>query len=163
VGMERPRRKPLPASSSFRSETYQLLSSPSHDQNHSVFWTQGPTRYLSSGPYEHAQRSWTMVEDSGQESWIAPPYPPSRGKLLQTGYLRNVPWVGVGSLLVVSCSTITSAIILVVSNGDAVTSWRVAPSVVLAILSAISTACLSFLLQAALMCRGGGKCLKARL
>jgi hypothetical protein len=63
-GMERPRRKPLPASSSFSSETYQLLSSPSHDQNDSLFWTQGPTRHPSSGPYEHAQRSWILVPGS---------------------------------------------------------------------------------------------------
>jgi hypothetical protein len=157
-GMDRPRRKPLPASSSLSSDTYQLLSSPSHDQNHSSLWIQGSTRRLSSSPfYEYARRSWTTVKDSGQESnyethesSIARSNPPLHGKLWRTGYLRNVPWLGVGSLLVVLSSTIASAILLVVSNGDAVTSWRVAPSVVLAILSAISTACLSFSLASGL-------------
>ncbi|KAF4626857.1 hypothetical protein G7Y89_g11298 [Cudoniella acicularis] len=120
---------------------------------------QGSKRHpLSSGPtYEYSRRSWTAVEDTGQDSnhgtyeaSIARSNPPLHGKLWQTGYLRNVPWRGIGSLLLVLTSTIASAIILGVSNGDAVLSWRVAPSVVLAILSAISTACLSFSLASGL-------------
>ena len=157
--MDFPRCKPLPASSSLRRDTYQLVSSPSHDQSRSSLWMQGATQHLSSGPpsYEYTRRRCTTVEDSGQESnhethesSIAHLYPPLHGKLWRTGYLRNIPWLGVGSLMLVLSSTIASAILLVVSNGDAVSSWRVAPSVVLAILSAISTACLSFSLASGL-------------
>ena len=107
--------------------------------------------------YEYAQRGRTAVEEVGQESnhetYESPTArsdPPLHGKLWQTGFLRNVPWVGVGSLLLVLSSTSASAILLVVSDGDAVSSWRVAPSVVLAILSAISTACLGFSLASGL-------------
>lgn len=157
--MDFPRCKPLPASSSLRRDTYQLVSSPSHDQSRSSLWMQGGTQHLSSGlpSYEYTRRRWTTVEDSGQESnhethesSIAHLYPPLHGKLWRTGYLQNIPWLGVGSLMLVLSSTIASAILLVVSNGDAVSSWRVAPSVVLAILSAISTACLSFSLASGL-------------
>ena len=52
--------------------------------------------------------------------------------------------------MLVFSSIIASAIVLVVSNGKAVSTWRVAPSVVLAILSAISTACLSVSLASGL-------------
>ena len=118
----------------------------------------GSTQHLSSSlSYEYALRSETSVENRGQESnhethepSIAHSNLPIHGKIWRTGYLRNVPWLGVGSLSLVLSSTTASAILLVVSNGDAVSSWRVAPSVVLAILSAISTACLSFSLTSGL-------------
>jgi hypothetical protein len=114
--------------------------------------------HLSSVPsYEYARRSWTTVENSGQASnhethgsSIARSNPPLHWKLWRTGYLRNVPWLGVGSLLLVLSSTIASAILLVVSNGNAVSSWRVAPTIVLAILLAISTTCLSISLASGL-------------
>ncbi|KAN0110978.1 hypothetical protein V8E51_007365 [Hyaloscypha variabilis] len=149
--MDRPRRKPLPISSSVRPGAYQLVSPPSHDQNRPSLSMQGSTQHLYSSPsHEYAQRSWTTAEDTGQESnhetyesSIACSNPPRHGKLWRTGYFLNVPWLGVGSLLLVLSSTTASAILLVISDGDAVSSWRVAPSVVLAILSAISTACLS--------------------
>ena len=156
--MDRPRRKPLPASSPVNPAAYQLVSSPSHDQNRSSLRRQRSTQPLFSSPsYEFGQRDWTTVEDSGQESnhmsfesFIGHSNPPLHGKLWRTGCLRNVPWLGVGSLLLVLFSTLASAILLVISNGDPVSSWRVAPSVVLAILSAISTACLSVSLASGL-------------
>ncbi|KAE9378501.1 hypothetical protein N431DRAFT_302183, partial [Stipitochalara longipes BDJ] len=73
-----------------------------------------------------------------------------QGKPWRTGFFHNVPWVGLVSLLLVVCSIIASAIILVVSNGDDTTSWKVAPSVIFAILSAISTACLNAALSSGL-------------
>jgi len=156
--MDRPRRKPLPISSSVTPGAYQLVSPPSHDQNRPSLSIQGSTQHLYSSPsHECAQRSWTTAKDTGQESnhetyesSIACSNPPLHGKLWRTGYLRNVPWLGVGSLLLVLSSTTASAILLVISDGDAVSSWRVAPSVVLAILSAISTACLSISLASGL-------------
>lgn len=65
------------------------------------------------------------------------------GKIWRTGVFRNVPWVGIIALLLSLCSLIASAIVLVVSDGDATSSWRAAPSVIFAILSALSTACLN--------------------
>lgn len=112
--MDHARRKMRPASSSLSSDSYQLVSSPLHDENRLSLWMQGSTRHLSSGPsYEYARRSWTTFEDSGQESShethetsITRSNPPLHGKLWRTGYLRNVPWLGVGGLLLVSSSTI---------------------------------------------------------
>lgn len=148
---------------------YQLVSSPLHDENPSSSLMQESTRHLFSDPsYEYPQRSWTAFKDNGQvqqagaslkttasnqeiyEASIPHLNPPLLGKPWRTGYLRNVPWLGIGSLLLVLSSTIASAILLGVSNGDAISSWRVPPSVVLAILSAISTGCLSFSLASGL-------------
>ncbi|RDW60548.1 hypothetical protein BP6252_11931 [Coleophoma cylindrospora] len=65
----------------------------------------------------------------------------------KTGYFRNVPWIGIGSLVLVLCSAIASAGVLVLSDQAAVASWKVAPSVILAILSAVSSACLRLALD----------------
>lgn len=151
-GMDRLRRKPLPASSSLRPSSYQLVPSPSHDQSRSSLQMPGSTQHLPSSPsYEYVLRSGTSAENSGQESnrethepLITYLNPPLYGKIWRTDYLRNVPWLRVGSLLLVLSLITASIILLIVSNGDTVSSWRVAPSIILSILLVISTACLSF-------------------
>jgi len=75
------------------------------------------------------------------EALTPPSVPHSQEKAWQTGFLRNVPWLGLGALLLVLCSIIASTAILVISNGDAVSTWRIAPSVILALLTSLSTAC----------------------
>jgi hypothetical protein len=67
---------------------------------------------------------------------------PSTGRIWRTGIFRNVPWVGLASLLVAFLSTAVSAIVLATSNQVAVASWSVSPHVMLAILSVVMTSCL---------------------
>jgi hypothetical protein len=127
----------------------QLLTSPLHIENPSSSLMPGSTGSISSGPfYEYPQRSCLgengQIQQSGasftttalnQETYeasISHLNPPLLGKPWRTGYHRNVPRLGIGSLLLVLSSRIASAILLDVSDGNAALSWRVAPSVVLA-------------------------------
>jgi hypothetical protein len=66
----------------------------------------------------------------------------STGRIWRTGIFRNVPWVGLTSLLVAFLSTAVSAIVLATSNQVAVANWSVSPHVMLAILSVVMTSCL---------------------
>jgi hypothetical protein len=107
------------------------------------------TQDSSSAPaYDYGQQSLgSKNETQGSdiheihEALTPPSVPHSQEKAWQTGFLRNVPWLGLGALLLVLCSIIASTAILVISNGDAVSTWRIAPSVILALLTSLSTAC----------------------
>lgn len=67
---------------------------------------------------------------------------PFTGYFWHSGVFRNVPWIGLLSLLLAIVSTIASAIILVLSNGAAVSSWTASPHVLLAVLSVVITGCM---------------------
>lgn len=78
------------------------------------------------------------------------PKSPTPEHAWQTGFFKHVPWLGISSLALVVCSTTAGAIVLIKSNGDAVDNWKVSPSVVLAILSAVITICLKYSLTSGL-------------
>jgi hypothetical protein len=145
--MDPPRRKPLPVANSLSDGSPQ----PVHDERRASFPTFEPDRDISLVSSEvQTRRSLTSIEGSVQESTDATYEPPTtelpalHETLWKTGYTQNIPWPAVGSLLLALSSTVASAIILIISNGDTVSNWRIDPSVLLAILSATSTACLSF-------------------
>ncbi|CZR68352.1 uncharacterized protein PAC_18251 [Phialocephala subalpina] len=71
----------------------------------------------------------------------------STGRIWRTGIFRNVPWMGLSSLLVALLSTAASAIVLAASDQQPVASWSVSPHVMLAILSVVTLSCLKLSLS----------------
>ena len=63
--------------------------------------------------------------------------------------LRNTPWLAMSAILLAIVCTIASAIVIVVSNNQPVSSWRVQPAVLLAIISSTSNLTLAFALSSA--------------
>src|SRR5207248_2388603 len=63
--------------------------------------------------------------------------------------LRNTPWLAVAAILLTAACVIASAIIIVVSDNQPVSSWRVQPAVLLAIISSVSHLALGFVLSSA--------------
>jgi len=66
------------------------------------------------------------------------------GNLWNPGFFNHVPFIGVLALLVVPLCVAADAIILYKSNGQEVSTWKVSPAVLLAILSAVANSCLQF-------------------
>lgn len=142
-----------PPTSSPLNEAFPLVSHPSKDDDDiSLFKRPYPRDQSPASTLGFRQASWASVPDSDtklrhdrdSDEATAYSHAPTPGRLWRTGIWRNVPWRGLSSLVMVLASTLASAVLLAVSNGDAVSSWKVDPSVILAVLSAISTACLGF-------------------
>jgi hypothetical protein len=71
------------------------------------------------------------------------------GRAWETGVLKRFPWsAGAAGLLAVLC-TAACVGVLAAANGSPVSQWRVAPSVILAILAAVVNASLGFALAEA--------------
>ncbi|KAL3418871.1 hypothetical protein PVAG01_09092 [Phlyctema vagabunda] len=138
VSREEPSQRPVSIHSA-QSPHGLLALSEKNDKVHSTqIEEQAQQPSHSTTPLDHSPTSKEDLRASAQE------------KRWQPGFFHNVPWLGLVSLLLVLCSIIASAIILVVSNGDEISSWKVAPSVIFAILAALSTACLNTALSSGL-------------
>jgi hypothetical protein len=66
------------------------------------------------------------------------------GQPWNSGVVRRIPYSGALALLAVLLCAVADAIILWKSDGQAVQSWSVSPSVLLAILSALANVCLQY-------------------
>ena len=60
------------------------------------------------------------------------------------GFWRRFPWLGMGAWIVSFLCTVGAVMVLLVSNQKPVASWRLTPTVILAILSAAHNASLTF-------------------
>jgi hypothetical protein len=103
--------------------------------------------YQSTESYEMPKSPYKFQESQVNLSYQDPP--PQAGVPLQgpnpywhTGFFRRFPWLGIGALFVALVATLVPVIILVRSNGQAVDSWKVQPSVILSIASAVFKAAL---------------------
>ncbi|RDW68167.1 hypothetical protein BP6252_09563 [Coleophoma cylindrospora] len=113
-----------------------------------------PTPYISSAPNAKQQMYGQDFElhhsqlDSQQRLGPNNISPYKRGgKPWQPGFLRRLPFVGLGALCLAFLCMLASIFVLVESNGKLVADWEVTPNVILSILSAIFSASLSLALS----------------
>jgi hypothetical protein len=96
---------------------------------------------------QHDTINTTGVDNEGASGFISD-HPRSRIPL--KSHCHSCPWkfpvLGIGALLLVSACLVGCIIILVMSNGQSVSAWKLQPNVMLAIFSAVSNSALAFAL-----------------
>lgn len=72
--------------------------------------------------------------------------PPCEPTPWRPGFFRQFPWLGFGALIFSFLCMVGAMVVLVSSNQKPVTSWKVQPTVILAILSAFFSSTLAYAL-----------------
>jgi len=125
-------------------EDIELIRSPPSD-------TLSPRLYAAyskDAAYERVQDAAPYYGNNSQQNLVQPELdPPCEPTPWRSGFFRRCPWLGLGALILSSLCMAGAVGVLVVSNGKAVTLWKVQPTVILAILSAVFNSSLGFALS----------------
>lgn len=93
--------------------------------------------YISTTELNEMSNSPSTTQESQVQFINSGPQPPGPGPYWRTGVLRRFPWTGIGSLVVALVAMLAAVVVLIRSDGQALDSWRVQPSVILSIASAL--------------------------
>ena len=95
--------------------------------------------YVASSQSENSLKH----SNTSTKTVAAQPSQPANYERWETGLSRHLPWLALVALVGGTCAIIASAAILALADGTAVTSWKYAPTVYLAILSTLTNLCLT--------------------
>lgn len=98
--------------------------------------------------YQNAQEAAPYYDNYSQHDLVRPEAdPPCKSTPWKPGILRQFPFTGFGALLLSFLCMVGALAVLITSNQKPVADWKVQPTVILAILSAVFNFSLAFALS----------------